>query len=734
MKKYFNILCCILLIFAVCCSCGKSNAASVPRYNLPSKLSAAKSGILAENENFRLDWNYDLKSLTLTDFRTGNIWSSVPQEILEDNEDYQSVAASGVSASIEISYVEPVRSLIMETDSEELLRNGGFIYAKRIENGIRLIYYFNNEQISIPVEYVLDNEGLKVSLIPSGITEGENKLYSVSIMPFFISAPNNTDSYIFVPSGSGAVMYTDDTERQVRRYSEPVFGQDETFQTVFKNKQTESIRLPVFGVKNGVKAMIGVLEEGGESAYIEASAGDSSIGYSFAYAEFLVRGYADAYVKDVDGNNSEVKKYTDSIANTDRMTVRYIPVAEENANYSDMAETYREYLNLDKISENSPALMLSFYGGAEVRKLFLGIPYRTVVSVTDFSDVKNILNDLQKETGVNILANLKGFGNSGLDYGELGGGFKFSGKFGGKKDFNTLNEWCEQQNIILSADIDLVYFNNSGNGYSATFDTAKTANTVTARKYYYSTVTHEQNGDNPSTYLLKRGLNEKLTDSISAMIDTYSLRAVTLSTLSNTAYSDYESADYYNKGNMASDASEIIEAVKKDKTVFVADNANSYAAVKADYILNSPTSSSLYNDLDSDIPFYQMVFHGSIPLSSRAINLADESRNEFLKAVSTGSSLYFTLCEETGNDFIVGVHDALAVSEYSALKSMILEYTKEAEALIEKVSDSYIVSYSKNGEVSCTEFSNGTVVYVNFGNFDAESELGIIPAQSFIYK
>lgn len=735
MKRIISIISALFLVLSVCCSCGKAETSAVPKYQLPKKLSAAKSGTLAENSSYRLDWDYDLKCITLTDVNSGDSWSTIPEEYLKTATDTEEIVSSNLSVSLKITYIEPKQSLQMETDSAELLSNGGFIAAKRIENGIRLTYYFTEVEISVPVEYVLEQSGLTVSIIPEGITEGENKLYSVALLPFFASAKNNTDSYAFVPSGSGAIMYTDDTDRQARSYSEPVFGHDEAFQTTFKNQQTESVRLPVFGMKNGNKAMLGIIENGAECANIEAKTGDSGDGFSSVYTVFLMRGYANAYVKDVNGNNSEVKKYTNGIVDLDRMTVRYSLLSGENVGISEMAAAYREYLGLEPNEKaDSPELMLTFYGGAQIRKLFLGIPYQAVVGVTDFDSAQSILADVQKNTGVGILANLKGFGESGLDYGELGGGFIFGSHAGSKKEFASLNDWCSEQGIVLSTELDLVHFNNSANGYSASFDTAITANEVAAKKYYYSVVTHEQNTELKAASFLMRGLTESLTKSVTKMTERYSLSAVTLGTLSNTAYSDYESDKYYNKANTAKDFEKTASAIKKNNTLIIADNANSYAAVKADYILNTPTSSSQYNDLDMDVPFYQMVFRGSVPISSRAINLADEARTEFLKAVSTGSSLYFTVCHNVGDEFIVGVHDALAVSEYSGISGIITEYVNESKELLSKVSDSLILSYQRDGNLSRTEFSNGTVVYVNFGNTEKKTELGTVKAQSFIYR
>ena len=719
-KKIMALAVTVFLLISSLCSCGETTEA-VKKFGLPKKIPAAKSDVVAEVDGYALLWEKETSRLILktNDFE----WNSTP-----DNEN------TALDMSVKISYIENTKSVEMETDSAVLLQNGGYISAKRIENGIRLTYYFTDVKISFPVEYQLDENGFTANIITDQISEDNYKLYSISLLPFFASAKNNTDSYVLVPSGSGALMYTDDNTRALRTFDGEIYGSDENLQNTFEFTQYEAVRLPVFGVKNENAAILGIAENGAESGRVVAQCGDSSIGYSSAYVKFNVRGYANAYVKDVYGNNTEVKKFTDGIVKTKKLGVRYISV---NGGYSQMAEVYRNYLyeNGLKDSDNeTPDVMLEFLGGARTRNLFLGIPYYSFYSTTTVKQVKTILEDIYKNNSANAVSVLKGFGEDGLDYGKLGGGFKLSGNLGTKKDLKNLISYSQEHNSTLAFDFDLIYFNKSTGGLSKSFDVAKTANSVATTKYMRSIVTGENDGATLSAKLLSRAKISNAAQKAADALEKYGFSSVSASTLSSTAYSDYGGSDYYCKAKTASEVKKAINMLKGKNRSFVAQNANIYAVLNADYVMGTPSASSKENAFDVEIPFYQMVLRGVLPISSSAINLAENWNQEYLFAVSTGCIPYYTVCAEYNDTLITNRNNALAASCYDGIKDRISEDINKYGELLKLLSNSKIVSYEHNGNISETVFDNGIKVYVNWSEEEINTKTGIIPPYSYSYE
>lgn len=185
---------------------------------------------------------------------------------------------------------------------------------------------------------------------------------------------------------------------------------------------------------------------------------------------------------------------------------------------------------------------------------------------------------------------------------------------------------------------------------------------------------------------------------------------------------------------MSDDVQRMINALNTAGLKAFGEQANAYAAVKLDYIYDTPTESSGFFALDMDIPFYQMVFKGSVGLSGGAINLAQDPRTEFLKTIATGSSLGYTLCGSAERDVILGSHSAVGSSIYTGLSEQITQYMEQAQPLLDKVRTASIVSYEKSGNVSRTEFDNGVVLYVNYGLTAEQTQLGTLDGLSFRFN
>jgi len=731
LKRYLALLLLAAMLGALLSACSTNEEiSSLADFSLPEQLKTIKSGVVAENDRVSLSWDMDTVSLQLKDKITGEVWSTIPYGYYKSEETGNNYVQNGLRSSLYITYEDGEKHVEMENNS---FRHAQYITAQKIEGGVQLTYYFGKSEISVPVNYTIEEDGMSATVDVANITEGKYKILSVSVLPFFCCAENTAENYLFVPSGSGALMMTDDTDRSTRRYSEQVYGIDAAATPVFRNTAQNSVRLPVFGAKNGSNAMLAMITAGAETATVNAVAGDEQYGYSAAYATFALRGLATTYTGNSWGGANAVKQYSADVINVDP-SVRYVLLDKKNADYNGMAAAYRSYLKETaglKEGIGTPDLMLTMLGGVPVRKLFMGVPYETMSVMTSFEDAQNILSDIQTQTGASMTVNLKGFGSTGLEAGVLGGGFKADSAFGGQKALGTLADWCEDHGIDSFLDYDLVFYRESGSGFSVR-ESAINAALIRATNYDYDIVTHQQTGER--MYLANRYTMAKAAGKVAELAQRQGTTGAGISTLSNTAYSDYNSRNYYCKAHMSDDVQRMIDALHTAGLKAFGEQANAYAAVKLDYIYDTPTESSGFFALDMDIPFYQMVFKGSVGLSGGAINLAQDPRTEFLKTIATGSSLGYTLCGSAERDVILGSHSAVGSSIYSGLSQQITEYMEQAQPLLDKVRTASIVSYEKNGNVSRTEFDNGVVLYVNYGLTAEQTELGALDGLSFRFN
>jgi hypothetical protein len=329
---------------------------------------------------------------------------------------------------------------------------------------------------------------------------------------------------------------------------------------------------------------------------------------------------------------------------------------------------------------------------------------------------------------------LLGFGETGVDIGKISGGYGFASSVGSKKDFSKLQEYCDVENIGLFADFDIVRFKDSGNGFSNTFDTAKTANSFTAYQYHYSVALRNQSEKYERYVLLNRNLLPNAAEKALKFAKKSDLKGIGFSTLGNLAYSDYDSTYSFVRGNIESEVSEIMKNAAENGFSITVSQANAYAAILANKVTDVPVESSQYDIIDEDIPLYQMVFKGVTDLSV-AINTASNPRLAFLHAVECGSGLEFTLSARYETDFATTMHSAFAVSLASDNSEIISEMTNESKDFYAAVEGAKITKHTIiSKKLHSTKFDNGITVWVNYGNEPVTLPEGTVQPQGFMYR
>lgn len=722
----------ITIVLSFCClistmslaGCRADQAKAV--YDLQSPAVSVQSGVLASNSNYDLVWNDELKCVLLKSLATGEVWSNIPYEY-----QLEGGSSANVNSTINITVSNnksmewaPARGYV---DAYQK----GRIFSERIDNGIKVTYCFDNYEIAIPVEYVLRNDSMQVSINPKEIVETGNKylLLSISLAPFMCSARNAEEgSYMFIPVGSGSLMYAKELLGAERSWSGAVFGEDKARNIPRNLSEDEKINMPVFGVKDADRSLLAIIEDGAGSTIIEAEAGNPRTGYSTVYPTFYVRGY-DVFEQT---KKLDLKRVSDSIS-PQNITVGYYPLNSGDG-YVQMAKRYKKYLeengtlSSSKVSDSSYAVNL--LGGVTVTSSVAGIPVKELNSMTTFSEAQDIVEQLYNKTKVKPNVILSGFGDGGITVGKLGGGFGISDVSGGKKQLDAFLSYCDKNAVNTFFDYDIVRYNKSGNGFSYVNDTAKTALLKKAELYFQSGA-FRKFSDEWSYRLIKRSLLWQAVDKVKKSSDKLGFDNVSLSTLSNMAYSDFSDELYYTKGNIEKDVNELLSSIKKNKNIS-GTAANSYAASLLDVVFEAPLDNGRYDTLDDSIPFYQMVFGADRPIYTTAVNTSSNPQRAVMLAASSGTGLGFTLI---GN-YDVSFDEAQAAKLYGMLFEdnieLINDLVSDYDKLYKAVSGSEIIEYEiANNGVSKTVFDNGVTVFANHNGFEAECEIGVLDAYEY---
>ena len=193
---------------------------------------------------------------------------------------------------------------------------------------------------------------------------------------------------------------------------------------------------------------------------------------------------------------------------------------------------------------------------------------------------------------------------------------------------------------------------------------------------------------------------------------------ISLDSASSTTYSDYidkDNSTYYSKNGFASAVTDVIKAIKQEDKRFMASSANLYSAIMADVITEAPVTSEKNKAFLCDVPFYQMVFKGSVPITVQSINLAADSKLMLLKAIESGSGLGYTVIENWDVSLINAEYPYFYNSVFDSIKGDILNNSKQLSDYYKKISGQHIQKHTvyENG-LRETVFENGVVVYVNY--------------------
>lgn len=735
LNKCFSVfLCLILMSSLISCKKFESNDNYLNFKDISNNVETVDSGTITENDKFALVWVNETKSIRLIEKKTNKVWSTTPIKDGEEVEDTQQIYSP-----INLSYIlcSGYRTITLTGKLGALVE--GRVSAKLINNGIRLMFLFDKVSIGIPLEFVLTNEGLSVSVKYDDIAEDKNtdfRAFEIELLPFFMSVENSAENYLFYPSGSGALMYTDERDSgKGREYEAKIYGNDiavEMEELVIKENQ---VNLPVFGAVSN-STMCAIVEEGSEKAYIYAKAGDAVTGYSNISVKFRVRGHNPS-VLDYGGSTGKktVNNYSDNIISGATAKICYYPLSNEKTGYISIADKYREYLTSKyelKSTNETNALSLKFYGALEVKDFIFGLPYMRTEAVTTFEDVQNILNILGKYSS-SLDINLMGFGKEGTSVGEIAGGFSYSKKVGNKKTLNSLIKLCDSNGYDTYYNFDTVNFSESSKGFSKTKNVVETTNGYPIQVFTYSPATNTKNISNKPTYILSRNQLSKVVDKAIKASKSFDIKGISLSPLSYMAYSDYGNQKYPVCSFIQEDIKNIISNMKQNGFLVAGTNSNDYYSCLSNKIYDAPSESGMSDSFDLDIPFYQIVFKGYVDMSLPSVNIAVNQQKQILKSMETGCALQFSLINNYNTEYAFDTNENLQLMKWDNNKQLIEKTLEENLSSLNTIKGLKIKDYIIiNEKVRKTIFEDGTIIYINYGSTDYSN--GDVSVASMNYK
>lgn len=659
---------------------------------------------VASNDNFILYADEENDRLCLFVKSSKKYWWTSPINVQSDNTiidvSKNSTMKPAVRKQIASSLAIRVGDLRQEKRSESspTYSSKAKIKYDKEENGVAITYDYIDKDINVKlvVHYVLEDDNLYVYADTSEIEEKDTNAVDGRILTKILLCPqfgavsatdidgNPTEGYMIVPDGSGAVINYNNGKTNYSSYSHQVYGRDYT--TVPSNAPhvNEQAYLPVLATVSGKSGIIAVATDGDANVTAKAQvSGQNKQAYNSCYFEFETRGSDSFYMSGGDRSNEITVFEKNGDIKGKRFGIKYFPLdKDEDINYADCAEVYRNYLIenkglTSKITEDKTNFYVDLFGGVMKTKSIVGVPVSLKTEITGFSQAAEIVSKL-KDSGVeNIVANYNDWTNESIRN-EVSTEVEPSGTLGGDDEFF---DFVNNSGAEVYPSMNNFQMDSGRIGYMTLTSTAiRISNAYSRQSSYSPAFGVAEKGVSPA--LIAPNVYNKIFDEMTESYKDNGLKTIGFGDYSAKLVSDHSKKDPYSREKTMETIIAGYEKASKEVGSILADSANAYIIPYASHITNVPVYSSGYNVTDLDIPFYQMVIHGYVPYSTKPINASSSSDETFLLALASGSAIHYDMTYEEAAELKDTEYDDLYYSNYEGwLESASKQYKISNEVL-----------------------------------------------------
>lgn len=411
--------------------------------------------------------------------------------------------------------------------------------------------------------------------------------------------------------------------------------------------------------------------------------------------------------------------------------VRYKLYAN-NANYFNMAQTYRDYLiateglteKTDEQYAKAPGMFLDVISALTVDARIVGVPYDKTISMTSYDELAEIYGDLKD---VDTIVNYRGAFNGGI-YNTVNTSAKLTGKNGNKATLDSLlnDHW---DTLYLGVNPSEVY---------------KKTKSFAPRKHALITF----NGDPMQTfrYYIPNGQFDMTAEGYYTVAPKYLTHVVEefskdaaqyknlgIGDLGNLVYENLNADDEWNPYESEAIIQNALATLAADRKLIL-DNPNAdrvkYATVSSDV----SRESSDYGLIAENVPFRQIVLNGLTNYTTLSVNTSSSNKAYFtLQALELASMPKFTVTYKKVDQLKEANYNELFATEYEIFADQIKEQYATIKAEFEKIGTTKITHHRVlDGKVYETTYETGVKVITNYNTYAVDTEYGALAAQSYL--
>lgn len=689
-----------------------------------------------ENQVLALGYDIHNDCISILDKRNGYLWTSAVNARsmgLGVNKTWEQNLASMFNITYTMKNSKgQERTLVASTRKQK-----PYIHMEKINHGMRLQYFFESKMIGFTVEITMENDAIRLQIPQSGVFDhSDSKLVAIEVLPLFGALPNGTDGYFFVPDGSGALIDLSKNTRPGAAYKwqtysleqvelnpdNKLFPQIEAFKSYAE--MVSSSRMPVYGIQNGKNAFVCFATSGECDYRINLSTSGFGADINRLCGEFVIRRTYEVKGSDIktQGNQSEqvlYQKIDNKRIETDR-SIQYVFLAEEEADYSGMANAYRNHLVtngfLNHAWEKFNAVPLSM-------ELFMGIEEKRLmghnfISMTSFEQAKNIVKTLQDHDVKEALINLKGWNKHG--YGANPVKFPADKNLGGDRELYELARYCNLPGFKLMAEANFSDVRKEYNSLAIRNNVVKDGNGFAVTDFH------------KERYLMNPYKSVSEFDRFNHDAKKVMLQGVSFERLGELIYMDYNSANFAFNHDTKQQWVKMFKLAREKYDTVGIRGGNLYSLQYADILYDIPTRESNFMFTDEDVPFYQMIVHGYIPYVSAPVNLYYDHKTQLLENIEYGGLPHFELTFEEVYRLQNTEYNKLFSSFYTQWASKVVEFYNLYNDELLAVMTSPIIKHQRIGtDLVKIAYENNNIVYINYADHEVEVDNVVIEPMSW---
>jgi len=612
----------------------------------------------------------------------------------------------------------------MKEITEECFALAGYTIDDYIEDTLR--YEQKDKKIepvfSVTIRYALDGKSLVVDVPFDRI--GYNSIYPITeltVLPFFGSADLNDEGYMFVPDGSGGLIYFNNGKHNQEQFEIPVYGWDDAMPRRAKLTDDKA-PFPVFGIQKNNSTLLCIIENGSAYARIRADVSGRNCSWNRVFAVFdMVHGA----VMDISGRNQrEVYQYESSLPAGENLTLRYVLCDEPG--YVGMAKEYRSWLvnkypNLGRniVTGNELPLVVEIVGAVNKTQHSFGLPMDRPLRLTSYDEMAGMINDFAGFGWKNVQIKLNGWFNRSVEH-TVPTSIKLINELGSKRSFLNMLSEAEKNNFTVYPEVDFMFVRDVGmfSGFNLNSDAARYVNRERAQQYPFSFVWFgERTQWGKLSYLSRPGITMRMIDNFMKKAAEYNIQNIAFKNMGSRL-----AGDYHERRRVSREASMLMrqnkfEQLKQAGNRMLVNVGYNYSVPWASVITDMLIKDQDYGITDTSVPFYQIVLRGLVPYTGRAINLAEDYSMHLLKTIESGAGLYFSF----------KIEDTAILQETKFRQFYANEYGKwigDARELYQRfvtdfghLNNQAIINHViLSPGVTVTEYEDGTWVIVNASN------------------